>query len=87
MTSGQAFEWKLAGEYHDARDPWTVRFGAGQEQQNDVPEPRSFVFGLGYGLQFETTNVDLGVVHRSFERGDHPASTEDRIVLSLAQRF
>ena len=87
VTSGEAFEWKLAGEYHDARDPWTVRFGAGQEQQNDVPEPRSFVIGLGYGLQFETTNVDLGVVHRSFERGDHPASSEDRILLSLMQRF
>ena len=87
VTSGEAFEWKLAGEYHDSRDPWTVRFGLGQEQQNDVPEPRSFVVGLGYGLQFETTTVDLGVVHRSFERGDHPASSEDRILLSLVQRF
>jgi hypothetical protein len=87
VTSGQAFEWKIAGEYHDARDPWTVRFGLGQEQQSEVPEPRSFVFGLGFGLTFETTQVDLGLVHRSFERGAHPASTEDRILLSLVQRF
>ena len=87
VSSGDAFEWKIAGEYHDSRDPWTVRFGAGQEQQNDVPEPRSFVVGLGFGLTMETTQLDLGVVHRSFERSDHPASSEDRFVLSLVQRF
>ena len=87
VTSGTAFEWKIAGEYHDARDPWTVRFGGGQEQQNGVPEPRSAVVGLGFGFQFETTVIDLGVVHRSFKRGDHPASAEDRVLISVVQRF
>jgi hypothetical protein len=87
VTSGDAFEWKLAGEYHDARDPWTVRFGAGQEQQSDVPEPRSFVFGLGIGFVFDSTMLDLGLLHRSFDHGDHPPSSEDRIALSLVQRF
>jgi hypothetical protein len=87
VTSGQGFDWKLAGEYHDPRDPWTLRFGLGQEQQSDVPEPRTGVVGLGFGFQFETTLLDFGLVHRTFKRGDHAASTEDRIVASLVQRF
>jgi hypothetical protein len=87
VSSGRAFEWKLAGEYHDARDPWTVRFALGQEQQDDVPEPRSGVVALGLGLHLDTTQVDLGLIHRSFKRADEPASTEDRIVASLAQKF
>jgi len=87
VTSGEGFEWKLAGEYHDQRDPWTLRFGFGQEQQTDVPEPRSGVVGLGFGFTFETTQIDLGLVHRTFKRGDHANSSEDRIVASLVQRF
>jgi hypothetical protein len=87
VTSGEGFEWKLAGEYHDQRDPWTLRFGLGQEQQTDVPEAHSGVVGLGFGFQFETTQIDLGVVHRTFKRSDHANSTEDRIVASLVQRF
>jgi hypothetical protein len=87
VASGEGFEWKLAGEYHDQRDPWTLRFGFGQEQQTDVPEPRCGVIGLGFGFVFETTQIDLGVVHRTFKRGDHANSSEDRIVASLVQRF
>ncbi len=87
VQSGSGAEWKLAGEYHDRRDAWTVRFGLGQEHQTDVPEPRAAVVGLGIGLQLESTQVDFGVVHRSFKRADHPASVEDRVVLSLVQRF
>jgi hypothetical protein len=87
VMSGEGFEWKLAGEYHDRRDPWTLRFGLGEEQQSDVPEPRSGVVGLGFGFQFESTQLDLGLVHRTFKRGDHATSTEDRIVASLVQRF
>lgn len=85
--SGPSVEVRLAGEYHDARDSWTVRFGLGQEQQSDVPEPRTAVVGLGFGFQFETTTIDFGILHRSFKRADHPASAEDRLVVSLAQRF
>lgn len=87
VQSGSGAEWKLAGEYHDRRDAWTVRFGLGQEHQTDVPEPRAAVVGLGIGLQLESTQVDFGIVHRSFKRADHPASVEDRVVLSLVQRF
>lgn len=85
--SGPSVEVRVAGEYHDARDPWTVRFGFGQEQQTEVPEPRTAVVGLGIGFEFETTRIDFGVLHRSFKRPDHPASAEDRLVVSLAQRF
>ena len=87
VVSGRGFEWKLAAEYHDERDPWTLRFGLGQEQQDDVPEPRAGVVGLGFGFRMESTVLDIGLLHRSFERADSPTSTEDRILLSLVQRF
>jgi hypothetical protein len=87
VTAGEGFQWKVAGAYHDHRDPWTVRFAGGQEQQSGVPEPRAGVVGLGFGMTFETTQLDLGLLHRSIERIDHPTSSEDRIVLSIVQRF
>ncbi len=87
VASGPGFEWKLAGEYHDARDPWTVRLGLGQEQQSNVPEPRAGVVGLGFGYRVDSTTFDIGLVHRTFERADSPNSTEDRLLLSLVQSF
>lgn len=87
VTAGPGSEWKLAGEYHDARDPWTVRFGYGQEQLLNVPEPRASVVGLGFGFQFESTQVDVGVAHRTFKHGDHPNSADDRVVFSIVQKF
>ena len=87
VRSGTGAELKIAGEYHDARDPWTVRFGLGQEQQTEVPEPRAGVVGLGIGWQLETTRIDFGVLHRTFKRADSPSSAEDRLLLSLAQKF
>ena len=87
VTRGDGAEWKLAGEFHDRRDPWTVRFGLGQEQETGVAESRAGVVGLGLGMQFETTWIDLGIVHRSFKRTDHPASSDDRILFGLTQKF
>jgi len=87
VTSGPSSEWKLGGEYHDARDPWTVRFGLGQEQQTNVPEPRATVVGLGFGFQFESTQLDVGVAHRTFQHGDSPNCADDRVVFSIVQRF
>ena len=87
VASGRGLDWSLAGEYHDERDPWTLRFGLGQEQQNGVPEPRAGVVGLGFGFRLDSTVLDLGVLHRTFERPDHPNSTEDHILLSLVQEF
>jgi len=87
VTRGRGAEWKLAGEYHDRRDPWTARFGFGQEHETGVAEPRAGVIGLGAGWQLDTTQLDLGVTHRSFQRSGHPASAEDRVVLSVVQTF
>ncbi|HEY2955327.1 MAG TPA: hypothetical protein VGK89_08790 [Candidatus Eisenbacteria bacterium] len=87
VRRGQGAEWKLAGEYHDRRDPWTVRFGFGQDQETEVAESRAGTAAVGVGLQLESTRVDFGVVHRSFKRHDHPASSDDRLVLGLTQRF
>jgi hypothetical protein len=87
VTRGAGTEWKVAAEYHDRRDPWTVRFGFGSELETGVPEPRAGVVGLGFGWIMESTVLDVGVVHRSFERTGHPASAEDRVVVSLVQTF
>jgi hypothetical protein len=83
LRAGRAWEWKVAWEYHDGRDPWTLRFGLGQELQSDVPEQRASVVGLGIGWLFEGAAVDVGVVHRTFARVDEPNSFDDRVVVSL----
>ena len=83
LTAGRAWEWKLAAEYHDERDPWTLRFGLGQERQADAPEPRADVLGLGYGWRFAWGTVDAGLTHRSIDRVTGPRTFEDRIVLTV----
>lgn len=83
LVAGRAWEWKLAWEYHDVRDPWTFRFGLGQEFQSAVPDPRASVIGLGFGWQFSDAAVEVGVVHRSLARDGKPNSFDDRVVLSL----
>jgi hypothetical protein len=83
LTAGRAWEWKLAAEYHDARDPWTLRFGLGLERQADAPEPRANVLGLGYGRGFTWGTVDVGLTHRTVDRATGPHSFEDRVVLTF----
>ncbi|MEK7330175.1 MAG: hypothetical protein AAB113_05165, partial [Candidatus Eisenbacteria bacterium] len=83
LRAGRAWEWKLAWEYHDVRDPWTLRFGVGQERQSDVPEPRANVIGLGFGWQFASAAVEVGVVRRTLARDAEPNSFDDRVVLSI----
>ena len=83
LTAGRAWEWKLAAEYRDARDPWTLRFGLGQERQAGAPEPRASVFGLGYGRGFTWGTIDVGLTHRIIDRETGPQSSEDRIVLTV----
>jgi hypothetical protein len=87
ITSGQVLAWRLAIHFHDSRDPWTVRFGLGQDQQDGAPEPRAGVFGLGFGWQFEGAVVDIGLLHRSIERGAAPTSQEDRVIGSVGVDF
>jgi hypothetical protein len=87
VSPGQSFEWKLAGEFHDWRDPWTLRFGIGQEQQSGVPEPRAGALGIGIGWTFEGTVFDLGAVRRSFRRTGEPTSFDDRLLASVRMMF
>ncbi len=83
LTAGRAREWKLAAEYHDTRDPWTLRFGLGQERQANAPEPRANVIGLGFGWGFSWGMVDAGLTHRTLDREIGPNSFEDRVVLTV----
>jgi hypothetical protein len=86
VTSGTRFEWKIAGEFHAAGDPWTIRFGGGQEQQDGVPEPRDGVFALGFSWQWPRVSLDAGLTHRTIARNGEPNSYDDRALLSLAIR-
>lgn len=83
LRAGTAWEWKLGWEYHDERDPWTLRFGLGQERQSDVPETSANVIGLGFGWRFSDSAVDVGVVRRTLSRAAAPNSFDDRVVLSI----
>jgi hypothetical protein len=84
VTTGQGSEWKLAGEYHDARDPWTFRFGTGEEEQSGVPEPRAGVYAAGLGWRFKHTSIDLALTHRTLQRPGEPNSYDERIVLGVS---
>jgi hypothetical protein len=86
QRSGRGWEWKLGGVYHDPIEPWTFRFGLGQERQSGVPEPRANVLGLGFGWQLATATIDLGVTHRTLSREGSPNSFDDRIVLTIGTR-
>jgi len=79
--------WGLAGEFHDARDPWTLRLGFGQEQQDKVPEDRASVLGLGFGWALEHSRVDFGVVRRGIHRSGKPTSFDDRVVFGATASF
>ena len=83
VVAGRAWEWKLAGEYHDAGTPWTLRLGLGQERQSDVPEPRANVMSLGLGWELDGAIVDAGFVRRTLARESKPRSFEDRVVVSV----
>lgn len=83
ITAGAQQSWGGSLEYHDARDPWTVRLGVGQEQQSDVPEPRSSMVGLGIGWKLEGMTLDFGLLHRSLQRTGKPNSSDDRAVVTV----
>jgi hypothetical protein len=87
VTRGIGSEWALAGDYHDARDPWTFQFGFGQEQQDGTPEPRAGRVSLGFGWLMDSTTLDLGIEHLTIQRPGEPNSTDDRVLLGLTQTF
>lgn len=87
LTEGSGTEWRLGGEFHDERDPWTFRFGVGQEFQSDVPEERAGIVGLGFNWDFEGLLLDVGVMRRTLQRDGSPTSYDDRLLASAIVTF
>jgi len=87
VRRGEGGEWKLAGEFHDRRDPWTARFGIGAEHESGVAEPRAGVVGFGFGWIMESTTLEVGVIRRSFERSGHPRSADERVLFGIVQKL
>ncbi len=79
--------WSIGGALHDPADPWSLRFGFGQEIEPGAPEPRAGLFGLGLGWNSEGTRIDAGVLRRSVQRGSRPTSYDDRVVVSVGVAF
>src|SRR5262245_14170009 len=87
VTSGAYTMWRAGVLFHDARDPWTVRFGLGQDRQPGAPEPRAGVLGLGMGWNFEGVVLDVGLLHSAIERDAAPTSYEDRLIASIVVAY
>ncbi len=87
IKSGTGVLWGLGLDLHDARDPWTLRFGLGQEQQDGVPETRASAVGLGLGYDMDGILFDIGLLHRSLDRSGRPKSYDDRVVGSVRVGF
>ena len=86
-TAGAFTMWRVGIYFHDARDPWTARLAFGMDEQDDSPEPRANILGLGLGWNLEGVQLDLGVQHASIERTDAPRSYEDRVVATVVVGF
>jgi hypothetical protein len=87
VTRGGGARWGLGVEFHDARDPWTLRFGVGQETQRGTSEPRAGVVGLGIGWKIETTVLDVGAVRHTFSHLGGATSYDDRVMATVAMPF
>ncbi|MEO5618563.1 MAG: hypothetical protein ABIS67_12380 [Candidatus Eisenbacteria bacterium] len=87
LTRGGGFRWGVGVDFHDARDPWTLRFGVGQDTERGVPEPRSGAVSLGFGWKMEGTVVDVAVARHSFSHLRGATSSDDRVVMSLVFPF
>jgi len=87
VTRGSGNRWGIGVDFHDARDPWTLRFGLGQDIESGVREPRNGVIGLGFGWNIEKTELDIAVARHGFQRGDSATSYDDRVILSVVQPF
>lgn len=87
FQSGAVIGGALGGEYHDAAEPWTFRFGFGRERQPGAPEPHASLFGIGFGWNLGSSRLDIGAMRRSLERSNHPRSYDDRLLGSLTVRL
>ena len=87
LTRGEGFRWGVGLDFHDSRDPWTLRFGVGQESDPGSPEPRSGVVGLGIGWLIETTQLDIGVVQHTFSHLGSATCYDDRVMVTIGFPF
>ena len=87
VRSGAAYQWSVGGEFHDDRDPWTLRFGVGKEHEDDVPEKNAGILGLGIGWSFDNSRLDIGLLHRNINRDGAPTSYDDRLVATVTASF
>jgi hypothetical protein len=87
VEAGPAVQWSLGLEFHDERDPWTLRCGAGQEVQRGVPEPRAGLVSLGFGWRMEGVVLDAAILRRSLQRADRPTSYDDRVLVGATVPF
>ena len=87
VTDGRAWSGSLAMEFHDARDPWTLRLGLGREGEEGSLNPHAGVVALGFGWSLGTTRVDLGALRRSLESHTEPTSFDDRVLVSVTTDF
>jgi hypothetical protein len=87
VSVGRAVSWSSGLEYEEPGQPWTFRFGLGQEQQDGTPEPRAGVLALGVGWKAEALQLDLGVLRRSFARTGKAMSYDDRVVAGVTVGF
>ncbi len=87
VTRGGGTRWGLGLEFHDARDPWTLRLGLGQEAQRGTPEPRAGNVGIGMGWVIDTTVLDLALARRTFAHLGGASSYEDRALAQVTVLF
>jgi hypothetical protein len=87
VSAGRAVGWSAGLEYEETEQPWTFRFGLGQEQQVGVQEPRAAAYALGLGWKVDALRVDLGVLRRSFEHAGKATSYDDRVVAGVTVGF
>lgn len=87
LTRGDGTRWGLGVDFHDARDPWTLRFGLGQDNESGVREPTNGVIGVGFGWDLEGTLADFAVSRHSFSHLGGATSYDDRVLLSIVLPF
>ncbi len=87
VTRGGGVRWGLGLDFHDARDPWMLRFGLGQDTERGVREPRSGVIGVGFGWTIESTLLDFAVSRHSFSHQSGATSYDDRVLLTVGIPF
>lgn len=87
VTRGAGTRWGLGVAFHDSRDPWTLRFGVGQEQEKGSDEPTNGVVGVGIGWNLEGTIIDVAALRHSFSHLGGATSYDDRVLLGIVLPF